>query len=111
MPPSDENGKAFSGEFSGDGSPDIVAGANHRDGGIPGFHVGLRRSGWTAGRSSSGSEALDPGPHLDLERPGAPRLAQHFEIGLGDRIRIKRAVRAVRRSGAPRAAHAAIAET
>jgi hypothetical protein len=39
MPPSDENGKAFAGELPGDGSPDVVAAANHRDGGIPALHV------------------------------------------------------------------------
>src|SRR5260370_41569849 len=62
------------------------------------------------GGSSFGSrsECLDPGPQLDLQGPGATRLAQHFEIGLGDRVGVERAVRAVVRVGAPGAAHPAI---
>ena len=43
--PSGENGKAFAGEFPGDRGADEVAGANHRDRGIPGFHVRLQRPG------------------------------------------------------------------
>src|SRR5712692_6997839 len=57
---------------------------------------------------TSVSEGLDPRPKLDLQRPGAARLAQHLEIGLGDPVGIERAVRAVRRIRAPRTAHPAV---
>ena len=45
---------------------------------------------------------------LDLQRPRAARLAQHFDIGLGDRVGIERAVRPIRRVRPPGAANAAI---
>src|SRR6266852_3657490 len=54
------------------------------------------------------SEILDPGPQLDLKRPGAARLAQGFEIGLGDPVGVERAVRPLVRVRAPCAAHPAI---
>src|SRR5207248_3895571 len=56
----------------------------------------------------AGSECLDPGPQFDLQGPGAARLAQGLEIGLGDPVGIERAVRPVVRIGPPRAAHPAI---
>src|ERR1700687_5355507 len=56
----------------------------------------------------SRSEFLDPGPQLDLPGPGTARLAQDFEIGLGDPVGIERAVRPVVRIRAPRAAHPAV---
>ena len=52
-------------------------------------------------------EGLDPWPQLDLQGPGAARLAQDLDIGLGDRVGIERAVRAVQRIGMSRTAHAA----
>src|SRR5712692_5475012 len=54
------------------------------------------------------SEILDPGPQLDLKRPGAARLAQGFEIGLGDPVGIERAVRPLVRVRPARAAHPAV---
>ena len=54
------------------------------------------------------SESLDPGPNFDLKGPGAARLAQHLEIGVGDGIGIERAVRPIRWIGPPRAAHPTI---
>src|SRR5215210_5560150 len=53
------------------------------------------------------SEGLDPGPQLDLPGPGAARLAQDLDVALGDRVGVERAVRPVRRIGAPGAAHPA----
>src|SRR5262249_56077425 len=44
----------------------------------------------------------------DLQGPGAAWLAQDLDIGLGDRVGIERAVRAVRRIGMSRTAHAAV---
>src|SRR5205814_651968 len=43
------------------------------------------------------SEALDPGPQLDLQRPGAARLPQYLDISLRDRVGIERTVGTVRR--------------
>jgi hypothetical protein len=45
------------------------------------------------------SEGFDPGPQFDLQGSGAARLAQDLDIGLGDRVGIERAVRAVPGSG------------
>jgi hypothetical protein len=39
--PTRENDEAFSGEFSRDRRPDVVAGSDHRDSGISHLHDGL----------------------------------------------------------------------
>src|SRR5215470_16327343 len=54
------------------------------------------------------SEAFDPRSQLYLQGPGAARLAQDLDVGLRDSVRIKGAVRAVRRIGTPCATHAAV---
>src|SRR5215469_2979412 len=64
--------------------------------------------GRLVGHLGQPSEGLDPGPQLDLQRPGAARLPQHLDISLRDRVGIERAVRTVRRIRPPRAAYAAI---
>ena len=38
---SEDDTRGFADEFPGDGSPNVVAGANHRDRGIPALHVTL----------------------------------------------------------------------
>ena len=51
---------------------------------------GIRlRGGWARDRSLEG---LDPGPKLDLGRPGTARLTQHIEIGLRNRIGIQQRI-------------------
>src|SRR6516165_5932235 len=42
-----------------------------------------RRRLCTSRHGGRPSEGLDPGSKLDLQRPGAARLAQHLDIGLG----------------------------
>src|SRR5436305_15088429 len=52
-------------------------------------------------------KSFDPWPDGDLVRPGGPVLAHGVEHGLGDRVRVKHAVRLVgriRARGGPNAA-------
>src|SRR3954452_3202272 len=74
--------------------------------GIGAGHAGYNDAGSGSWRLLS--EGLDPGPHLDFERPGAARLAQYFDISLGNRVGIERAVGPVGRVRAAGAAHAAV---
>src|SRR5205085_12312436 len=53
-------------------------------------------------------EPLDPGPQLDLPRPGAVRLVDEVEIACGDRIRVEQARGLAGRFGAARALDPAV---
>jgi hypothetical protein len=52
--------------------------------------------------------ALDPWAQLDLQGPGVPRLAQHVDVGLGNRVRVERAIWAVGRIEAVSRAYRAV---
>src|SRR5579863_5809064 len=69
-----------------------------------------RREGDSGGSGSASSERLDPGPHLDLKRPGAARLAQNLDVGLRDVVGIEGAVGPIGRVEPPPrlAAHPAV---
>src|SRR4051812_41961969 len=66
-----------------------------------GFKVAVQDNG-------ASSKPLHPRPHFDLPAPGAARLLQQMQIGLGDRVRIEQRVGLRRILRPPRAADAAV---